>query len=1302
MKRKITFPLAVLLLLNSFVFAQTTISWTAADQGYENGVVIESIDFDTHVTGAFYAGTNNNAPKYYTSGSAIRCYGGNYFTITSDDDNLTSITMTFASGEGSNAITTNVGTYSNGTWTGDAESVTFTIGGSTGHRRIASFNITYGGEAPTTYTVTYDCNGGTSGCPENVTGVAAGTSINLAGAPEKTDYTFDGWNDGTTTYEAGASYTVNGNVTFTAQWTENTTPGGDEQWVLTNLADLTTNDVFVIVGNNGSNYAMKNSGASSSGPVVVAVTVNGNNLVGTIGDDIKWNISGNATDGYVFYPDGSTTTWLYCTNNNNGLRIGNGNTDYNTFEIKESYIYNKGRVRYVGIYNSTDWRSYTSINNNIANQTFAFYKKVTGGIVPPSISAENVDIAYNATSGSIDYTINNEPDPVGTLTAAIKDGTTPTIADFSLGTVTSEVVPFTCSANNTGTARTATVTLTYTYNREAVTKDVTVTQAGNPNAVMTIAEVRALGTGTTVATKGVVTSISVSGNNKTAYMQDNTAGIVAFGPFTTEVAVGDEIRVEGELTEYHGLLEIGKNTAAPTVTVLSQNNTVTPVVKTIAEISNNIQAQLVKVENATVTAIDGQNTTIAQGENTIVVRGISGVEYAVNDVLTLTANVGCYDNPQLANPTNVEVQHAPSITFDPAVVDLEAEMQTIQIPFTYDNIVVTNYESFAVHHYDAEGEEIQNTPETPWYIPGVTGTNDDGYNLTVFVSANEGAARSAYMKVSALDAGGTTVYSNLVTVNQAAYVAPFAPVLYTRATEIVSGQHYIIVGFDNENHDNAYAMGEQKNNNRAAVLISEDGTTATVTTADVHEVVITALEGDDNGYYTIEDGGYLYAASSSSNYLRTKSELDDNGKWKIAMENGEFSIAADKSDNRNVMQFNYASKLFSCYASASQKPVYLYVKSDEAPSSYTLNVTGYGENEGGYVLIASPINNLNPATIEGMTTGDFDLYYFDQAEEDEWINYEAGAFNLVPGKGYLYAHDTDVALTFTGTPYNGNGVFPLSYTEGASLAGWNLMGNPYTYDVTVDKDFYIMNEDGDEIITPEETMPIQPMQGFFVVATAADQTVTFSEYETPTVPLDKLVMNLSRNRGTVIDRAIVRFGEGEQLPKFQLNQNSTKLYIPQGNKDYAIVRSAAQGEMPVSFRASENGTYTLAVEAENVEMNYLHLIDNMTGMDVDLLQTPNYTFEAKTSDYASRFRLVFSANGTTDNEVETFAYFNGSNWTVNNMGEATLQVVDVTGRTVSCETINGNATISLNQTPGVYMFRLVSGNGVKVQKVVVK
>jgi hypothetical protein len=176
------------------------------------------------------------------------------------------------------------------------------------------------------------------------------------------------------------------------------------------------------------------------------------------------------------------------------------------------------------------------------------------------------------------------------------------------------------------------------------------------------------------------------------------------------------------------------------------------------------------------------------------------------------------------------------------------------------------------------------------------------------------------------------------------------------------------------------------------------------------------------------------------------------------------------------------------------------------------------------------------------------------------------------------------------------------------------------------------------------------------------------------------------------------------MPKFQINKNSTKVYIPQDGKDYAVACAEAQGELPLNFRANENGQFTLTVNPEGIEMNYLHLIDNMTGANVDLLATPTYTFNASTTDYESRFRLVFAANNESSVSASstTFAFYSNGNWMVNNEGEATLQVIDVMGRVLSNQTISGTAELSLNQQPGVYVLRLVNGNDVKTQKIVVK
>ena len=184
------------------------------------------------------------------------------------------------------------------------------------------------------------------------------------------------------------------------------------------------------------------------------------------------------------------------------------------------------------------------------------------------------------------------------------------------------------------------------------------------------------------------------------------------------------------------------------------------------------------------------------------------------------------------------------------------------------------------------------------------------------------------------------------------------------------------------------------------------------------------------------------------------------------------------------------------------------------------------------------------------------------------------------------------------------------------------------------------------------------------------------------------------------DNAIVTFGEDCTLGKYMLNEESSKLYIPQDDRDYAVVSRGYEDEVPLSFKASENGTYTLAIDANHVELSYLHLIDDLNGTDTDLLAVPSYTFEATTTDNANRFRLVFSTNEVTD---EVFAYFNGSEWVVSNEGNATLQLVDMTGRVISATAINGNTTLATDTlTPGVYVMQLIKSGEVKTQKVVVK
>ena len=67
--------------------------------------------------------------------------------------------------------------------------------------------------------------------------------------------------------------------------------------------------------------------------------------------------------------------------------------------------------------------------------------------------------------------------------------------------------------------------------------------------------------------------------------------------------------------------------------------------------------------------------------------------------------------------------------------------------------------------------------------------------------------------------------------------------------------------------------------------------------------------------------------------------------------------------------------------------------------------------------------------------------------------------------------------------------------------------------------------------------------------------------------------------------------------------------------------------MIVGFKAEKSGSYTLSFSNENVEFSYLHFIDDLTGADIDLLNTSTgsvatYTFSAGQAQ-EMHFRLVY-------------------------------------------------------------------------------
>ena len=603
MKKRFTilaaaFALLAFLAIPMGMRGQTTVTFTAGTDTGETSVTKDGVT----VSMSTMSRTDN-----------YRCYANTAMTIASTAGNITNVELTCTGngdsnyGPGKFSLTEGyTGSYSYsgniGTWIGSAADISLSASSQV---RMTEIVVTIGGSVPTTFTVTYDCNGGTSGCPENVTGITAGTSITLAAAPTKTDYTFDGWNDGSTTYEAGANYTVNGNVTMTAQWIENTppTPGG-ETATLNIQAYAEANN-----WTNGTKYTV-----AEVAPVTF--TANGGGNTGkyyTSGQDWRFYQNENASitisvsGGYTLV----SVTPTYSVSN--GGVLNNGNTAITsgtsesvsgtsvTFTVGNSGSATNGQVRFTNI-------DVTYVPNG-----------------DPYIMAEDIELPFDAIGGSIYYTINNFVDG-GTISANVTEGN-----NWLTLTESDEFhYWFECSVNELSAARTATITLTYTYNTDqVVTKNVIVTQAANPNAINNISEITAAGTYTvqgTIVAKSARGFIVGDGTGYVYYYNQNYT--------QSDYNIGDMVKLAGPVVVYGGVYEFDNST---TITTATSSNYV-------AEDPTVLTGEQMDARVASTTP--PQLSSYVQYEGTF---SINDTHYNITDIVGATTAIG-----SISYPLNVE------------------------------------------------------------------------------------------------------------------------------------------------------------------------------------------------------------------------------------------------------------------------------------------------------------------------------------------------------------------------------------------------------------------------------------------------------------------------------------------------------------------------------------------------------------------------------------------------------------------------------------------------------------------------
>ena len=168
-------------------------------------------------------------------------------------------------------------------------------------------------------------------------------------------------------------------------------------------------------------------------------------------------------------------------------------------------------------------------------------------------------------------------------------------------------------------------------------------------------------------------------------------------------------------------------------------------------------------------------------------------------------------------------------------------------------------------------------------------------------------------------------------------VEPKADAFYSLVTStdaLTVGSEVIIVGFGDKG--TAALSTTQQPNNRAAAGVTVESDKVKNPSDGVQ--VFTLGFGELGNSVAFSTGaGYIYAASSGNNYMKTEENLSKNSSFEVKIAGGVATITAQGEFTRNVIQYNESSTCFSCYGSASQKPVKIFKKDGSGTSQKIIN-----------------------------------------------------------------------------------------------------------------------------------------------------------------------------------------------------------------------------------------------------------------------------------------------------------------------------------------------------------------------------
>ena len=179
--------------------------------------------------------------------------------------------------------------------------------------------------------------------------------------------------------------------------------------------------------------------------------------------------------------------------------------------------------------------------------------------------------------------------------------------------------------------------------------------------------------------------------------------------------------------------------------------------------------------------------------------------------------------------------------------------------------------------------------------------------------------------------------------------------LVTNVNDLSVGDQIVIVA---KNYNVALSTNQKSSNRDKASVTKNTSNNTVIIGSDVQKLTLTNCTVSGTfGLYT--GSGYLYAASSSANHLKTQPTNNANGFWEITItSDGIATIKAQGTNTRNWLRYNSQSSLFACYSS-EQDEVVIYKHVESAQKVELVNIK-YDINGGTGTI--SPMENVKDSS----------------------------------------------------------------------------------------------------------------------------------------------------------------------------------------------------------------------------------------------------------------------------------------------------------------------------------------------------